>query len=152
MQALVDLEGLNYGQARYRVLTPEQREAFLGQLDVADKRRHAANPRAELLKLWRISHRAHKPGLPFTITESDLEWPTHCPVTGVKLVYGGRGANGGRGGRRGASGPNAAALDRIDNTKGCVPGNVVIVSYWVNIRKGDATPEQLRAIADFYSR
>ena len=45
---------------------------------------------------------------------------------------------------------NSAALDRIDNTKGCVPGNVVSVSQWVNIRKGDATIEQLQAIVNFY--
>ena len=150
MQVLMELAGLTHAQARYHVLTPDQRAWFQSQIDASKRRRHAESPRVELLKKWRGNHRHHNPELPFTITETDLEWPTHCPVTGVKLVYGGRGANGGRGGRRGASGPNAAALDRIDNTKGCVPGNVVIVSQWVNIRKGDATIEQLQAIVNFY--
>jgi hypothetical protein len=144
-------EGLTVGQARYRVLTPEQHERFQDQIDASKQWRFDDNPRAELLKRWRINERHHNPHLEFTITESDLDWPTHCPATGVELHYGGPGGNGGRGGKRGPR-SNSAALDRIDNTRGCVPGNVVIVSQWVNIRKGDATPELLRKIADFYSR
>ena len=81
-------------------------------------------------------------GIEFDLKESDLEWPTHCPVLGIKLYYPGRSR----------ADPAGAALDQINNELGYLPGNVVIVSYWVNTRKGDATPAQLRAIADFYSR
>ena len=143
--------GFTSNEARYRVLDAAQRQYQAKQVQAAERRRQRENPRAELLKQWRISHRHSKPDLPFTITEADLDWPTHCPVTGVELHYGGRGGNDDTGGRRGHR-PNSAALDRIDNSKGCVPGNVVIVSSWVNIRKGDATSEQLRQIAAFYSQ
>ena len=149
MQVLMDLAGLTHDQARYRVLTPDQRVWFQSQIDAGKRRRHTESPRVELLKRWRVNHRHHNPELPFTITETDLEWPTHCPVTGLELHYGGAGGNDDRGGVRGPR-DNSAALDRIDNTKGCVPGNVVIVSQWVNTRKGDATIEQLQAIVNFY--
>jgi len=119
------------------------------------------NPHAELMKAWAIAAR-HKPNpltglrdevVEFTITEQNLDWPTHCPVIGVELHYGGQGGNADRGtGRRRGGRPNSASLDRLDNKRGYVPGNAVIVSHWVNTRKGDATPEQLQRIAEFYSR
>jgi hypothetical protein len=90
---------------------------------------------------------ADRKGLEFTLTQENVkEWPDFCPVTGVELRYDGINATG----RRGPS-DDTAVFDRIDNMRGYVPDNVVIVSHWVNTRKGDATPEQLRKIADFYS-
>src|ERR1700692_1967606 len=109
IKALVWLEGLTRNQARYRVLTPEQREQFKAQGKASKVQRHAENPRAELMKAWAVNAR-HKPNgltgkrdevVEFTITEQDLDWPTHCPVTGVELHYGGQGGNVDRGdGRR----------------------------------------------------
>lgn len=158
VRELMDLAGLTRVQARYAVLTPEQCVHVKEQVRAADRRRYAENPRAELMKYWACGAR-HKPNpltgrrdgeIEFTLTEADLDWPSHCPVTGVELHYGGRGGNDDREGVRGGR-ANSASLDRIDNTRGYVPGNVVIVSYWVNTRKGDATPDQLRRIADFYA-
>jgi hypothetical protein len=151
MRVLQDLQGFTRDQARYRVLTAPQRDQWAAQIRASERRRHAANPREEFLKDWKRSHRHSKPDLPFTITESDLAWPTHCPVTGIELHYGGCGGNDDRGGVRGPR-DSSAALDRIDNSQGCVPGNVVIVSHWVNLRKGDASIEQLRRIVEFYER
>jgi hypothetical protein len=45
-----------------------------------------------------------------------------------------------------------ASLDRIDNTKGYVPGNVVVVSYRANRIKSDATAQELLRIARFYAQ
>lgn len=143
LRALMSLEGLTREQARYRVLTPEQRAAFTGQVLAASRARREQDPRGEILK--RKAASARHSGVEFSITAADLDWPTHCPVTGVELYYGGDT------GRRGAR-ADAASIDRIDNGLGYVPGNVVIVSYWVNARKGDASPEQLQAIAAFYSK
>ena len=77
-----------------------------------------------------------------TITEDDFEIPEVCPVFGFELRFGG-----------GLSDKWCSpSLDRIDNTKGYVPGNVVVVSTMANICKGPATPEQLRSLADFYTK
>jgi hypothetical protein len=41
---------------------------------------------------------------------------------------------------------NSPSLDRIDNTKGYVKGNVRIVSWRANRLKGNATDEELAAL------
>ena len=84
----------------------------------------------------------HK-GIPFDLTISDLyPLPEVCPVLGIPLSYGGG---------HGAA-DNSMALDRIDPSKGYVKGNVVMVSQRANRIKNDATPAELRKIADFYAK
>ena len=46
---------------------------------------------------------------------------------------------------------NSPTLDRIDNDRGYVPGNVVVVSYMANSIKTNATAEQVLAVGRFYS-
>lgn len=46
--------------------------------------------------------------------------------------------------------PACWSLDRKDNSLGYVKGNVVIVSLKANKIKRDATPLELRQVADFY--
>lgn len=146
VQALMYFEDMTYNRARYASLREEQQAEFKLQGRAAQRRRRAENPRREILLAKK--HNAGRRGIEFKITEADLNWPSHCPVTDVELRYDGVGLYTDRRGPR----PDAASIDRIDNTRGYVPGNVVIVSHWVNIRKGDATPWQLRQIADFYAR
>ena len=79
------------------------------------KSRH---PLRELLRWAR--QRAEREGIEFTLTESDFDsLPTHCPILNIKLNYAGSGT-----GRPSDSSPT---LDRVDNTKGYVGGNVLIV-------------------------
>jgi hypothetical protein len=98
------------------------------------------NPRLVLVKVAKV--RAKKHGREFSITEADIMWPTHCPVLGVELKYGG-----GLGQRR-----DVASLDRLDNTKGYVPGNVFVLSWRANCIKNDATAEELRAVATWIEK
>lgn len=99
---------------------------------------------------------AKRRGHHFALTVADLgELPTHCPALGIELVYGGSYAQRG----------DAASIDRIDNARGYVPGNVVVVSFRANAAKGllsvrelrgaresTMSPTELRQIADFYER
>jgi hypothetical protein len=80
-------------------------------------------------------------GIAVTISEDDIESliTSHCPVLGVTLRYGGPRAS------------NTASLDRIDPTKGYVPGNVVIISDKANRIKSDATLEELRNVVSWLS-
>ncbi len=90
-------------------------------------------------------HRAKQRGEEFTIEELDLlPAPTHCPVFGFELIYAGF-AKGVK------HDPRLATLDRIDNSKGYVKGNVVIVSWRANNLKRDATLDELRRLVEFYA-
>ena len=81
--------------------------------------------------------RARDHGFEFNIEVSDiLPLPTHCPVFGIEL--------------RNSAGPLDYAtysLDRIDNSKGYVSGNVAVMSYLANRLKNDGTAEQHEQIA-----
>ena len=82
-------------------------------------------------------------GIAFDLTVSDLyPLPQTCPVLGIPLSYEGN---------RGAA-DNAMSIDRIDPAKGYVQGNIVLVSQRANRIKNDATPAELRKIADFYAQ
>jgi len=104
------------------------------------------NPVKAMLNLARA--RAKKSGIEFTITEGDVSFPTHCPVLGIELSFGL-----GMGEPHSLSVRDArASLDRIDNSKGYVPGNVIVVSYRANRIKSDASVGELVKIARFYAQ
>jgi hypothetical protein len=89
--------------------------------------------------LYRVRQNAKIRGLECTLELKDIpDIPKLCPVLHIKIEY-----TVGAGKR---PKPNAASLDRIDNTKGYVPGNVRIISYRANELKKDGTPEELKAI------
>ena len=84
------------------------------------------------LSTARLTARSRK--IEFSITEDDFsELPEYCPLLNVKLDYVyGNGRN-----------LNAASIDRIDNSKGYIAGNVWIISLLANTMKNEATIEQL---------
>ena len=93
---------------------------------------------SEATMLIRARSRAKKRGLECTITIEDVKaaWPGDgcCPVYGMELVR--------NFGRRHAS-PESPSLDRIDNTKGYIPGNVWVISLMANGTKQDLSLEDL---------
>lgn len=88
--------------------------------------------------VWLAKTRAKKKGLEFDLKSEDIVVPDVCPVFGMTLIGGG--------GLR----DNIPTLDRIDNAKGYVRGNVIVVSWRANRLKCDATSKELRVLADFY--
>lgn len=86
--------------------------------------------------------RARRDGLPCTITEEDIEMPSHCPVLGRCLVlYEGR-----QGGR-----DDSPSLDKIVPSMGYVPGNILVVSQKANRLKNQLSIEQLAAFVRLYA-
>lgn len=79
--------------------------------------------------------RAEKKGIEFSITEQDIQIPELCPVFGFKLYWHLKAGAGGK--------FDSISLDRIDNNKGYIPGNVQVISSLANRMKTAATPEQL---------
>jgi hypothetical protein len=104
-------------------------------------KKHPRNSeRRNRLKAWLRTARwnAKKQGREFSIELPDLpEVPEKCPVFGTLL-------------RLDGSIDELPSLDRIDNSRGSVPGNVIFVSRRANRLKGDATPDELEKLAHFY--
>lgn len=73
--------------------------------------------------------------------------PEFCPALGIKLDYSKCEKVFGKNKRL-----NVASLDRIDNNKGYIAGNVTVVSLRANYLKKDATVSELRALADYYTK
>jgi hypothetical protein len=85
--------------------------------------------------------RAKRQNVPFDLQESDIQIPVYCPVLGTKLCR----ALGSKG-----PGHNSPSLDRIIPSRGYVPGNVVVISNRANRAKSDLSPDELKALSDFY--
>lgn len=107
-------------------------------IDAAYRRRH---PKRILLKQARS--RAQRGGIPFDLTEADIHIPHRCPVLGIPLKRA-------EGQQRQAD--TSPTLDRVDNTKGYVKGNVIVVSWRANRLKGDADMRELERVASFYAQ
>ena len=103
----------------------------------ANLERHIKDPRHRLLYSARF--RAKKQNLPFDITLDDIEVPEFCPVLGIEIIP-----------CSGHNGPHCPSLDKIIPALGYIRGNVVVVSNRANTLKRDATPEEMRMLADFY--
>lgn len=82
-------------------------------------------------------HGAIKRGLEFSISVGDIHIPERCPVFGFELTLDGKRST-------------SASIDRIDNTKGYIPGNIVVVSMKANHVKSDCTIDELRRLVSFY--
>lgn len=103
-----------------------------------------ANPFKDVVIRTRL--RAKKRGLDCNLTEEHLNsiWTGVCPVFGTTLSFDKR--------ERGAEKHtkdfrNGASLDRKDNTKGYIIGNVQWISNLANTMKCEATSNELECFA-----
>lgn len=96
------------------------------------------NPKKVMLASARM--RAKRKGLECTITIDDFDIPEFCPVLGIKLISGI-----GKDSRSDAS----PTLDRIDNNKGYITGNVQVMSFKANRAKTDLIKQELLSLADW---
>ena len=122
-----------YKKKKWAATSKEDRQKVY---DYNMNREHANPERSALLQARR---RARIKGLECSITESDISIPEKCPALGIPLFKS----------RKGMS-PNSPSLDRIDNSKGYTPDNVVVVSTKANFIKRDSTIEELILVAEFY--
>ena len=99
------------------------------------------NPRKALLH--NAKGRAKKAGLPFELTVHVLNWPSHCPVLGIPLIYGGE---------RGRQHAQSASLDRVIPHLGYTATNVRVISWRANSIKGDAEAYELHKVAEYATR
>lgn len=115
--------------------------AFRKKLSVANTERNKINRENDPARFLLYGARCRAKGsakrstLDFDIDKSDCIVPTHCPILGIPLYP-----------SRVQSSDNSPELDRIDNTKGYVKGNVWVISRRANRIKNDATLDELRLL------
>jgi hypothetical protein len=112
----------------------------------ADYAEHSATYRIkhpERVLCSMAKRRAKDKGLDFNIDKTDIDIPIICPILGIPIVkvYT-KGKN---------TGPtsNSPSLDRIDNSKGYVKGNVRVISHKANTMKHNASPIELIRFAEW---
>lgn len=91
-------------------------------------------PQHSLLKA--AKNRAKNRGMEFNIDLSDVPVPEICPLLGIPLAKS----------TDGYASPNSPTIDRIDQDKGYVKGNVWVVSWRANTLKNDASLNELETL------
>jgi hypothetical protein len=83
--------------------------------------------------------RAKKNGLEFNLVESDIVIPKYCPIFPEMELYK----------SDGKVSYNSPTLDRIDNNKGYVKGNIGVISHKANSIKRDGTVELFKRLIEY---
>jgi hypothetical protein len=90
--------------------------------------------------LQRARRRARDMNIEFNLTAKDIVIPDICPALGIKLLRGNSDQD------------SSPSLDRIDNDKGYVVGNIVVVSFRANRMKSNSTVGELKRLVEFYEQ
>jgi hypothetical protein len=123
----------NQGTMKWR---KTKRDNFLKSMKRVYEKQKTTNPKIRMLQ--NASARARRFNLPYNLTANDIFIPQTCPILGIPLDKRNR--------------DHAPSLDRIVPSRGYVNGNVQVISCRANTIKNNATPEELRKIADFVSK
>lgn len=87
----------------------------------------------------RIKNRSMKKNIPFNLEVQDIgNFPEKCPVFDIKLEVG-----------EGRPTSNSPSIDKVDNSKGYVKGNIKIISNRANSIKSDGTIQEHEKIIQY---
>lgn len=100
------------------------------------KNRHRTNPAKELYRA--AKRRAKNKSLEFSITLDEIVISESCPILGIPLIVGDSKIH-----------DTSPSLDRIDNSKGYIKGNVQVISNLANRMKNSASNELLIKFANW---
>ena len=116
----------NYFRKLRLRLVPEYREEVNSLHTLSRHRRFVEG-------MWRAAkNRAKERGLDFNIEVSDIVIPEVCPILEVPFEFGTKGNY-----------SYTPSLDRIDNSKGYVKGNIMVMSQKANSMKNSATWDEI---------
>lgn len=120
--------------------TPEERIAAkrIKKSKEATKAKYGTKEGRIKFLLFKAKTRAKEKNIEFSITYEDLKIPDLCPLLEIPIIWNVR---------TGRPTENSPSVDRIDNSKGYVKGNVWIVSMRANFIKNSASPEELEKLA-----
>ena len=120
--------------------TPEQKELPMDRktrYETVEKNPQGKDYRLHMLRM--AKKRARRRNIFFDLNLEDIKIGTHCSILGLKFEVGMD------------NWQNSPSLDRIDNNRGYESDNVIVVCMMANTIKNQATPDQIRKVADFYS-
>lgn len=120
--------------------TTEGRDTYNRYMKKYQRRQREFDVQGQMLIQSR--YRARKAGIEHNLERADIKIPKRCPVIGIPLNFQ----------RKGRMADNSPSLDRIDNDRGYIKGNIVVVSLRANRIKSNATIKELTMIARFYGR
>lgn len=121
-----------------KILTVNQRRNIRRAKDAiyAEKLRQTkrdSHKRCIRHNMWlRAKQRAKKCNIEFNIDETDIIIPEICPILEVPIVLGSKGNY-----------EYTPSLDRIDNSKGYIKGNIWVISKKANSMKNSASNKEL---------
>lgn len=104
------------------------------------KQRHINNRERYLLTTCKA--RAKKKGLEFNLSIEDIVIPDKCPILGTTFPKGSAQMH--------LKNWYSSSIDRIDNSKGYIKGNIMIISRKANVMKNSASKEELIAFSKYY--
>ena len=87
----------------------------------------------------RARYQARHKNIKFLISVDDIVVPDICPIFGLKLNLD----------RTGPNSDASPSLDRVDSSKGYIPGNVQVISWRANNLKGNATLAELIRLGEW---
>jgi hypothetical protein len=129
-------------QKKYRLAHPDRIRAKMKKLNAdgryKGKRLSWREDNLRRVMFYDARKRAKKKGHEFSITLDDIHIPLSCPVLLIELNYG-----------VGKRTEHSPSLDRIDNTRGYVKGNVAVISWRANRIKSNVTAVDLRNVANW---
>ena len=117
------------------------KERMAGKYQKTSTRLYLTDPNERYINslLHKAKTRCVKSGLEFDISYKDIRWETHCPILGTELIP------------KSKDKRHQITLDRVDNTKGYVKGNVRIISNFANSCKSSLSREEIEKLY-LYSR
>lgn len=135
-------------QIDYKVKNSEHLKLKRKERDIRMKdtinahKREANKNKPKNVKMWENSKaRAKRKGWEFTIKPEDIVIPEYCPILGLKLKSGDKWGL-----------PSSPSLDRIDNTKYYIPGNVCVISFQANRIKSEMTFQQIENLYNYIKK
>lgn len=122
--------------------TPEQKRKRLRRNNAAFKERKLEGDGRAWL--WhKTKKRAKRQGILFTLRLEDVpKIPRRCPVFGMVMTFEGSHQDK----------ENTPTMDRIDNARGYVRGNITVVSWKANRIKSQLTVEEIIDLAAHYAQ
>lgn len=145
----------------YYEVEKEKRKDPVKKKELAEARKRRKAKEAETTKKRRrdplqwpkvvlvgIRHRCKAKGIEFNIEPEDIPVSELCPVFGTPLKF----TEDSERSSKWSKGNEHPSVDRIDNTKGYIKGNVRVISTRANALKKDATLEELKALVRYVER
>ena len=121
----------NYFRKLRIKLCPEYRE------EIQQQKKESRERNIEQAMLTNARNRAARRGLEFNLELSDIVIPEKCPLLEVPFQFGTKECY-----------DYSPSIDRIDNSKGYVKGNIQIISMKANAMKNSASLEELHTFCE----